>query len=78
MKGFVKRISDKGYSFIKGHDGKEYFMHMSCFNGFWHDLMHDVNELHLDVEVEFDVVSSAKGPRAENVVRLDFPNQASK
>lgn len=68
MKGVVKTIvADKGYGFIKTVGGTEYFFHKSDFNGHWTDLVEDANK---QVEVEFDVTNSPKGPRAANVRRI--------
>jgi len=62
MIGKIKTLTDKGFGFIsqEGED-KELFFHSN-------DLV-DVtfDELKVGDEVTFDVVSSDKGPRAENV-----------
>lgn len=69
MKGTVKRIiEDKNFGFIKSSDGKEYFFHKSKYNSNWDELVQDYEEI--EVKVEFDEVTSSKGPRAENVRRL--------
>lgn len=72
MIGKVRRIvEDKGFGFIKSDlNAVDYFFHKSGFDGHWGDLINDVNDKK-EVVVEFDVVASAKGPRAENVKRMD-------
>lgn len=77
MKGKIVRLkSDKWFGFIRAESRKEedYFFHKSCFNGHWDDLVEDFDN-GAAIEVEFEVVPSDKGPRAENVTRLDHPNQ---
>ena len=60
MKGTVKFFnSAKGFGFIAGEDGKEYFVHKS---GLKEDVMLNQND-----SVTFDVVEGDKGPKAENV-----------
>jgi len=59
--GKVKRlVTEKGFGFIVGSDGKDYFFHRSGVqdNGFDKLLEKD--------EVTFDVTVGDKGPRAEN------------
>lgn len=61
MNGTVKSCMEvKGYGFIKGTDGKEYFFHQSC-------CIVPMSSLTPGKKVEFEVVSSPKGPRAEDV-----------
>ena len=62
MKGTIKRISaDKGFGFIRGQDGKDYFFHRSAVkNARFGDLAEGQ-----DVEYEGDVTDT--GPRAEDV-----------
>jgi cold shock CspA family protein len=72
----VRVIKDKGFGFIKGDlNGVEYFFHNSEFRGHWLDLLEDIDKK--VIKVEFDVVKSQRGPRAENVRRLDWPNNAT-
>ena len=62
MKGTIVRLmSDKGYGFIKGEDGAEYFFYMSAL------ITHDFKDLLLNNEVEFRPANSPKGPRAEEI-----------
>ena len=75
MTGNVKNLVEKkGFGFIRA-EGKEYFFHKDDFKGHWDDLVDD----HKDgqtITMEFEVVQSAKGPRASNVRRTDYPNQS--
>jgi len=60
--GKVKWFSDaKGYGFIEGSDGKDVFVHYSSIEG------DGYRSLQEGAEVEYDVVSDKKGPRADNV-----------
>lgn len=75
MNGIVKHLAArKGFGFIKGDDGTTYFFHKDDFKGFWKDLVYDY--ITISPQVTFDVTPSPKGPRAANVSRTDFPNQA--
>jgi cold shock CspA family protein len=70
MKGVVRSAqADKGFGFIKTVDGTEYFFHKSDFTGFWMDLVNDRERG--QVEVEFEPLSTPKGPRASNVRRIN-------
>ncbi len=62
MKGTIKRIyPEKGYGFLRGDDGKDYFLHRSaCKNC-------KLEELGEGQEVEFEDAESDRGLRAENV-----------
>lgn len=60
MKGTVKFFNvNKGFGFIAGDDGKEYFVHQSA-------LKEGVN-LNENDAVEFDVEQGDRGPKAANV-----------
>ncbi len=62
MTGVVKRISlEKGFGFIKGKDGKDYFFHKSALKNV------KFEELDAEQEVEFEDSEGAKGPRAEDI-----------
>jgi cold shock protein len=62
MTGKVKRlVSDKGFGFIEGSDGGEYFFHQSACVGFRYD------ELREGQAVTFEKGQGPKGPRAETV-----------
>jgi CspA family cold shock protein len=54
-------IPQKGYGFITMDDGREVFFHISNV---------DVDYLHPDEEVEFDLAEGPKGLQAQNVVKL--------
>jgi cold shock CspA family protein len=72
----VKVLPDKNFGFIKAM-GKEFFFHRSDFNGHWEDLVSDFQRQNPQtIKVTFDEAESLKGPRAANVRREDFPNQA--
>lgn len=63
MKGTVKFFSTgKGYGFIAGEDGKEYFVHQSA--------VVDIAVLHENNAVIFDIEQGDRGPKAVNV-KLD-------
>ena len=64
MKGKTKWFSkNKGYGFITGDDGKEYFVH-------WRSIESDgYRTLVEDEEVEFEAVETEKGVQATNVRR---------
>ena len=60
MKGTVKFFNrSKGFGFIAGEDGKEYFVHMT---GLKEGVMINDND-----EVEFDVEQGERGPKAVKV-----------
>jgi cold shock protein len=61
MTGIIVRLNDRGFGFIRSEQGKEYFFHRSCINGFW-------EEYTVGKKVIFDNMDKhVKGPRAENV-----------
>jgi cold shock CspA family protein len=77
MNGTVKSIvSKKEFGFIEGEDKKEYFFHRDDFSGFWEDLESDVNVRTFLVKITFTPEIGKEGPRAGNVSRVDWPNQA--
>jgi CspA family cold shock protein len=62
MNGTITRLmTDKGFGFIKGTDGKEYFFHQSALVG---ARLYQVRE---GQSVTFEPGQGPKGPRAENV-----------
>ena len=74
MKGKIDKVKTT-YGFIKATNGAGYFFHQSDFNGHWDDLVSDFELTH-DINVTFDISdNTSKGPRAENVRRMDWPNQ---
>lgn len=61
--GTVKKvIADRGFGFITGNDGKDYFFHRDAL-----DSALNFETLAGGERVEFDVQSSPRGPRAVNV-----------
>ncbi|MBT4540788.1 cold shock domain-containing protein [Candidatus Woesearchaeota archaeon] len=60
MNGTVKFFNEgKGFGFVAGEDGKEYFVHQTGLN--------DGVRLRENDNVTFDVVEGDRGPKAENV-----------
>lgn len=66
MFGKFSTITDKGFGFITGEDGTEYFCHKSAFRGKWFTLMDEVKR-GKTIKVEFKKGDDRKGPRAEEV-----------
>jgi cold shock protein len=65
--GTVKKVvSDRGFGFITGEDGKDYFFHR---DGLAPSLEFD--DIHAGEPVEFDVQPGQRGPRAVNVLRAE-------
>jgi cold shock protein len=61
--GTVKKVvSDRGFGFITGEDGKDYFFHRDSLAGTL-----DFDRLSGGERVQFDVQSNPRGPRAVNV-----------
>lgn len=70
MKGTVKFFNKgKGFGFIAGEDGNEYFVHMT---GLKEGVMIDDND-----EVEFDVEQGDRGPKAVNVGKAGSGEEAA-
>jgi len=62
MKGTVKWFNGaKGYGFINGEDGKDYFVHFSGINGTGFKVLND------GANVTFDTMQTDKGQQAVNV-----------
>jgi len=62
MKGRIKNVNtDKGFGFIRGENGTEYFFHRSAMQGT------KFEDLQRGSEVEFTEAESDRGPRAEEV-----------
>ena len=61
MNGTIKTLTAKGFGFVMGADGQEYFFHQSACTGMRFD------ELREGQAVTFDKGQGPKGPRAENV-----------
>ncbi|HCJ65961.1 MAG TPA: cold-shock protein [Elusimicrobia bacterium] len=65
MKGTVKWFnSGKGYGIITSEEGGDVFVHFSSIKG---DGYKSLNE---GDQVEFDVTTDQKGPKAANVVKI--------
>jgi CspA family cold shock protein len=61
--GTVKKVvADRGFGFITGDDGKDYFFHRDALDG-----TIQFERLVGGEKVEFDAQSSPRGPRAVNV-----------
>ena len=72
-RGTVKWFNDsKGYGFIARPDGEDVFVHYSAITG------EGYRSLAEGAEVEFEVVSGDKGPRADSVVVLSMPEKTTK
>ena len=62
MDGKVKFFNNmKGFGFITGDDGKEYFVHQSGLS--------EGIELNENDEVTFEVVEGDRGPKADKVAK---------
>lgn len=66
MKGKVLKFNkEKGYGFIKGEDEKDIFFHWSSI------VMDGYKFLNIGDEVEFDLEDSERGPRANNIHKVE-------
>ena len=67
MKGKVKWFNEsKGYGFIEKEDGSgDVFVHFAAIQGDGFKTLKEGDQ------VEFDVVASDKGPKAENVNKIE-------
>jgi CspA family cold shock protein len=59
--GTIKKLTDRGFGFIKVEEGKDLFFHSSSLQGVGFD------ELREGQKVSYTVGQTPKGPRAENV-----------
>ena len=65
MKGTVKMFDkEKGFGFIHGDDGKDYFFHYSAI------VMDDFKTAEKGEVVEFETEESTRGPRACKVTKV--------
>lgn len=63
MNGIVKTLNeDKGFGFILGEDGNEYFFHKSAV-----EQGYSFDRIVKRMAVTFEPTDSPKGPRAEDV-----------
>ena len=61
--GTIKKlVADRGFGFITGEDGKDYFFHRDSLQGGL-----NFDRLNGGEAVEFSVEAGPKGPRANNV-----------
>jgi CspA family cold shock protein len=61
MKGSItKVVADRGFAFIRGDDGVDYFAHVS-------EVLAAFDQLVVGLVVRFDTIEGPKGPRAERV-----------
>lgn len=68
MKGTVKFFNNmKGFGFIAGEDGTEYFVHQTGLK--------DGVSIRDNDSVEFDVEQGDRGPKAGNVRKADASSQ---
>jgi cold shock CspA family protein len=66
--GRIKKVvTERGFGFIVGEDGKEYFFHRDGLNASL-----DFNRLVGGERVEFEVEQSPRGARAANMRSADF------
>ena len=69
MKGKVKFFSgSKGYGFITGDDGKDYFVHISAIP--------EGLRLYEGDDVSFDVAETERGMQAQNVQKVEGGSEA--
>ena len=59
--GTIKKLTDKGFGFIKVGEGKDLFFHAKSLQGV------EFDELHEGQRVTFTEAKGPKGPCAENV-----------
>lgn len=66
MSGRIKKLeADRGFGFVAGEDGKDYFFHRSSVDGSTR-----FDELSVGDSVDFTVEPSDRGPRAGRVRRI--------
>ncbi len=71
MTGTVTRVvTMKSFGFVTGEDKQDYFFHRTDFNGFYDDLVVDLEKKQV-IKVTFEPASTDKGLRARNVTRVD-------
>lgn len=66
MSGRIKKLeADRGFGFLAGEDGKDYFFHRSGV-----DSSVNFEELSVGDAVDFSIEPSDRGPRAARVRRI--------
>jgi len=72
MNGKVSNIiQEKRFGFIYNPESRrEYFFHREDYHGNWDQLVSDYQE-RKQINVQFHIVESQRGPRAGNVVRVE-------
>lgn len=70
MTGSITHLSDRGFGFLLGADGADYFFHRTDLDGL---RLEDLNE---GDTLEFLPTEAAKGPRAAHVrpIAIDAPS----
>ena len=62
MKGKIKRLArDRGFGFISAENGEDVFFHRSALESVQFDSLEE------GIELEFDLESGPKGPKAVNI-----------
>jgi cold shock protein len=70
LTGTVKWFSDaKGYGFIERDGGDDIFVHHTSIEGMGFKTLKEGER------VEFEILEESKGPKAQNVVRLDHTEE---
>ncbi len=59
--GTIKRLTDRGFGFIRTDQGNDLFFHMSAVEGATFDSLRE------DQRVSYSEANGPKGPRAEKV-----------
>ncbi len=59
--GIIKRLTDRGFGFIRTDQGNDLFFHMSAVEGASFDSLRE------DQRVSYSEANGPKGPRAEKV-----------
>lgn len=65
MVGYVKKWTDRGFGFVKGQDGNDYFVHYTNI------LKDGFKSLTEGVDVEFDIDETGNKPQAINVKEIN-------
>lgn len=63
--GIIKKMTDKGFGFIKMEGSEDIFFHNSVCNGQW-DSLHEGQQVQFEMEKGGD-----RGPKATSVVAVD-------